>query len=132
MNPNPILVLHVCCNDDHGNFTGHVWRIEIGEIEPLDTLIEIESNWEAESDENDCFDTLHYDEGARLIAIAGRAYELARGLHGTHTGNIYWNTYWVRESVARKIVEDCLKTGDWSDTSAVEGWFWDFHKGTWA
>ncbi|CAB4139436.1 hypothetical protein UFOVP349_39 [uncultured Caudovirales phage] len=133
MKPDPILMLHVCCNDDYGNFTGRVWRIEINEIEPIDTLIEIESNWEADYEEgdNDCFDTLHYDEGARLITIAGRTYELARGLHGTHTGNIYWDTYWVRESVARKIIEDCLKSGDWTDHQAVEGWYWNVSKGTW-
>lgn len=129
----PIVRLIVCCNDGQGNDTGRVSAIHFYEEDERCVLIELEHDFHCGVFQVECppLPLLIHDEGARLLQVGERSYDLHSNRRATNVGNVYWDAFLVEESVARQLATDLLRSGEWYDTVSTEGWFWDLKTGDW-
>ena len=105
----------LCVNDDNGNFTGRVIKIDIED--GCEMFCELEH---ARFYEDDGGETVKIDHA--FLVIGNRHFDIEPGSHATWVGNMAWDAVRMEIGAAKLLVEDLLTSGDWSEEVTTEGW----------
>lgn len=112
--PSEYVLVGLCVNDDSGNFTGKVSKIDIED--GVDICVELEHADMLEEDGGDLCTVRH-----NFIVIADKRYSIEPGSACNHVGNMLWDAVRMEEQTARRMVRD-LVTGDWSASVCAAEW----------
>lgn len=112
--PSEYVLVALCVNDDNGNFTGKVSKIDIED--GVDICVELEHADMLEDDGGE-----HIVIGHAFLVLGDKRYSIEPGSACNHVGNMLWDAVRMEEQTARRMVRDMV-AGDWSATVSTEGW----------
>jgi hypothetical protein len=124
----------LCCRDEHGNPTGRVCKVEIGDEDAtlsgfeLDELEEqpMLSFGEFQPLNRDLWDPKRLELGIRVSAPDGSQAEVFFcRCHRAMVGNIFWDRVRMPLDQARALLKHCLKLGFFLEANACDGDFAD-------
>jgi hypothetical protein len=115
-------LLMLCMNDDYGDNSGHVCKIELEKSDEIELELEHRNFFDLDKCPEIRITRPSRSRESRVPKLDAETFNVFGWAEWV--GNRAWNATRIEEAEARRLVKHLLATGDWTPEAATENW-WD-------